>query len=82
MATLLFLGRLADSLGQTEQSCDLPPNIRTSTHLRAWLDERHDLNGVLLEPTVRVAINDEIISDPAPLSNTDVIAFLPPVGGG
>ena len=41
---------------------------------------RHD--GAFLDKSVRLAINNEIVVDPHPVSRSDEIAFMPPVGGG
>jgi sulfur-carrier protein len=82
MAQLLFLGRLADIVDRPNQILDLPEGISDTAALRAWLDTRQSAGGALLEKTVRIAINSEIVVDPAPVSNSDEIAFMPPVGGG
>ncbi|MGH1420632.1 MAG: MoaD/ThiS family protein [Hyphomonas sp.] len=82
MATILFLGKLADALGTGRLDQSLPAEAQNTTTLRNWLDAAHELNGLLLEPTVRVAINNDIVQDPHPLQDTDEIAFMPPVGGG
>jgi sulfur-carrier protein len=82
MAQLLFLGRLADIVDRPNQILDLPEGISDTAALRAWLDAHQSAGGALLEKTVRIAINSEIVVDPAPVSNSDEIAFMPPVGGG
>ncbi|AXE64964.1 putative molybdopterin converting factor subunit 1 [Hyphomonas polymorpha PS728] len=82
MAQLLFFGRLADIVDRPNQVLDLPAGISDTTALRAWLDARQSAGGALMEKTVRIAINSEIVVDPAPVSNSDEIAFMPPVGGG
>lgn len=82
MAQLLFLGRLADIVDRHSQILDLPADISDTRALRAWLDARQSAGGALMEKTVRIAINSEIVVDPAPVSNSDEIAFMPPVGGG
>ncbi len=82
MAKLIFFGRLADITGQTEQVLDLPANIATTADLRAWLDQGHACDGVLLETSIRLAINNDIVHEPADVDNHDEIAFMPPVGGG
>jgi molybdopterin converting factor small subunit len=43
---------------------------------------RFEADGALLEPTVRIAINNEISFDSDRVANPDEIAFMPPVGGG
>ncbi len=82
MAKLLYFGRLGDVTGRSEEQLDLPSDIATAGDLRNWLDLRFEASGALLEPTVRIAINNEISFDASAISNGDEIALMPPVGGG
>jgi len=82
MSKLLYFGRLSDVTGISEEVLDLPSDIETAGELRSWLDMRFEADGALLEPTVRIAINNEISFDSDRVSNPDEIAFMPPVGGG
>lgn len=82
MARLLFFGRLMDALGTSAETLALPVQVDDTSALRSWLDDDRQLGGILLEKTIRVAINDMIVSEPWPIADSDEIAFLPPVGGG
>lgn len=82
MTRLLYFGRLSDVTGKTEEMLDLPSNLETAGDLRSWLDLRFEAAGALLEPTVRIAINNEIAFDTDALSGAKEIALMPPVGGG
>ena len=82
MATLLYFGRLTDITGKSSETLTLPDDIITTAALRTWLDATHKTNGTLLEKTVRIAINNELVTEPAAISDADEIAFMPPVGGG
>lgn len=82
MAKLLYFGRLADIIGTNAETRGIPDEIKTTADLRAWLDKQHTANGTLLERTVRIAINNEFVHEPATIQQTDEIAFMPPVGGG
>ena len=82
MATLLFFGKLQDVIGKPSETVDIPATINTTLQLREYLNEHYQLSETLSEQSVRIAINSEIVTDPAPVSNADEIAFLPPVGGG
>jgi len=82
MAKLLYFGRLTDITGTDAETLALPDEITTTAALRTWLDTAHNTNGTLLEKTVRIAINNELIAEPAIISDADEIAFMPPVGGG
>ncbi len=82
MARILYFGRLVDISQTPSETLDLPYTIKTTSDLRTWLDERLQAGGALLEPSVKLAVNSEIVFDPHPISTHDEIAFMPPVGGG
>lgn len=82
MVQLLYFGRLSDLAGRSEEALTLPETVTTTSELRSWLDLRFESEGALLEPTVRLAVNNEIVFDPHPVTKGDEIAFMPPVGGG
>ena len=82
MAKILYFGRLSDISGAAEESLALPETVSTAGELRQFLDLRFEAGGALLEPTVRIAVNNELCFDDAALSEADEIAFMPPVGGG
>lgn len=82
MANLLFFGRTADLAGAGQSVQALPRHIGDTAALRAWLDKEKQACGAFLETSIRIAINSEIVTEPAPVCNADEIAFMPPVGGG
>ncbi len=82
MQKILYFGRLSDVTGTTEEMIDIPAEIETAGALREWLDLRFNASGALLDPTVRIAINNEITFDTALVGSANEIAFMPPVGGG
>ncbi len=82
MTKIIYFGRLSDVTGKDEERLDLPSHIETAGALRSWLDQRFEADGALMEPSVRIAINSEIIFDDEPLAQAREIAFMPPVGGG
>ena len=82
MVQVLYFGRLSDVTGTAGEAITLPADIRDTLALRHWLDETKAANGALLEQTVRLALNNEIVEGPQPVSDGDEIAFMPPVGGG
>lgn len=82
MAKILYFGKLTDIIGTSVETLDLPNTVNGTAQLRQWLDLNNGGTGALLEETVRIAINNELAHEPAPISNTDEIAFMPPVGGG
>lgn len=82
MAKILYFGRLTDEIGTHTETRSLPEHIRATDTLRKWLDEAHAAGSALLDETIRIAINNELVTEPASVSDTDEIAFMPPVGGG
>lgn len=82
MAKLLYFGRLSDITGTMEETLTLPGDVSTAGELRQFLDLRFKAQGALLEPTVRVAVNNELCFDTTTITESDEIALMPPVGGG
>lgn len=82
MVRLLYFGKLVDVSGRAEESLSLPESVMDSAALRQWLDTRFGAGGEMLEPTVRIAVDGEIVVDPYDLRGAKEIALMPPVGGG
>ncbi len=82
MATLLYFGKLADVTGMSMERVALPGNVASTQELREWVDAKYGGSGALLAVSIRLAINSEIAAEPAPVSDADEVAFMPPVGGG
>ena len=81
-AVLLF-GRLKDAFGAA--SIPLPEGVGTAAELRTMLIVLNpDLADVLRAKTVRIAVNQELVTDEAGtrISAADEIALLPPLSGG
>lgn len=80
---VLLFGRLKDAFGAA--SIALPEGAGTAAELRALLIELNpDLADMLRAKTVRIAVNQELVTDEAGtrISETDEIALLPPLSGG
>ena len=76
---IVFLGRLADAAGHREFEFALPPGITDTTALRDLLGK--DIPA-LVDPSVRIIVNDVVARDGHPLAPGDEVAFFPPVSGG
>lgn len=72
---ILFFGRLKDGA----PAGPVPPGVRDTGALRAWLGRDRP---ELLDASIRIAVNDEMILGSRLLGDDDEIAFLPPVSGG
>ncbi len=75
---LRFFGRLRDAIGD-ELEVELPREVANSEQLRAWLGCDHP---VVLNPGVKIVLDDRILIAPTPLAGVCEVAFLPPVSGG
>lgn len=76
---LTFFGRLRDALGTHDLECSIPATVVDSESLRVWIGAEHP---ALLDPTVRLAVDDVLVVGPVSLSGASEVAFLPPVSGG
>ena len=76
---IIFLGRLADAVGERERDIDLPLGIADVEALRGWLSGDYP---ALLDPGVRLVVNDVLARRDQTVSTDDEVAFFPPVSGG
>lgn len=80
---VLLFGRLKDAFGAA--SIAMPEGAGTAAELRALLAaENPDLAETILAKTVRIAVNQEMVTDEAGarISAGDEVALLPPLSGG
>ena len=80
---VLLFGRLKDAFGAA--SIAMPEGVGTAAELRAMLAaENPDLAETILAKTVRIAVNQEMVTDEAGtrIAVGDEIALLPPLSGG
>ena len=73
-----FFGRLRDLVGD-EMTVVLPANLGDSEAVRQWLGRDFP---ALLDPGVRIALDDRMLVGPEPLGDAAEMSFLPPVSGG
>ena len=76
---LRFFGRLRDAVGAGEFERAVPPHIADSEAMRRWIGEEYP---ALLDPSVRIAIDDVLAMGAVPIEGATEAAFLPPVSGG
>lgn len=84
MAEILYFARLAESLGIKSETIALSAECKTVADLVERLRTRgepfaSEFSG---DTRILVAINQEMSEPIAEISNTDEIAFFPPVTGG
>jgi molybdopterin synthase sulfur carrier subunit len=83
MVKVLFMGRLRDAAGAAFEEIELAASVETVADMRAWLSKRNpELGKALGAPSVRVAVDLEIVADTHLLQEAREIAFLPAFSGG
>ncbi|MBE7638059.1 molybdopterin converting factor subunit 1 [Sneathiella sp. P13V-1] len=81
---ILYFAWLRSSLGKSEETITLPEEVTHLNDLVDWLKKR----GPEFEKafsdmsTVRIALNQEYVTDNPVLNGDEEIAFFPPVTGG
>jgi len=76
---LTFFGRLREAIGADIVDYSIPANVVDSESLRVWIGQEYP---ALLDPNVRIALDDVLAAGPAPIAGVAEAAFLPPVSGG
>ena len=81
---LKYFASLRESLGAGEALDWTPEGEPTAAALRAWLRTQSDAHEHALAPgrAVRVAVDQVLADDAAPLHDGAEVAFFPPVTGG
>ena len=82
--TILYFAWVRQKVGRGEETIALPENVRTVGDLAAWLRGRGDgYAEAFADPArIKAAVNQTHVTAGAPLSDTDEVAFFPPVTGG
>ncbi len=81
---ILYFAWLKEKTGISTEDLDLPGGITDVSGLVNWLRGRSDgfADAFGDASIVRVAVNQEHVDMSHPLSNSDEVAFFPPVTGG
>jgi molybdopterin synthase sulfur carrier subunit len=84
MADILYFASLAETLGARSEKLPLPADCRSVTDLVALLRARGEPFDSTFggQTRILVAINQEMSEPDAEISDSDEIAFFPPVTGG
>jgi molybdopterin synthase sulfur carrier subunit len=78
---VLYFAGLRDAIGISEESVELPAEVRTVEALADHLGARHQAFAHR-RGHVRIARNEAFALDRDLLADGDVIALIPPVAGG
>lgn len=81
---ILYFARFKERLNYSIESLDLPQDVNNVAQLKSLLAKRGDRWAEIFqqESQVRVAINHQLVTDTANISDDDEVAFFPPVSGG
>jgi len=84
MADILYFASLAETLGIKSEQIELPMDCKTVAELVKLLIARGEPFAGAFGGSTRilVAINQEMSEPTADITNTDEVAFFPPVTGG
>lgn len=83
MARILFFGKLGDIAGTRARDVAIGANVKTVSDLRDVLSaENAGLGAALTEKSVRCIVNEAMAPMDAAISDSDEVAFIPPVSGG
>lgn len=84
MIKILYFARIKEGLGIGQELIDIPPGAADVASLTAWLRTRGTAWQTELGPgkSLRVAINQTMVSIDAAIKDGDEIAYFPPVTGG
>jgi len=82
--TLLYFASLRQALGVERETVELPPDVDTTSRVRAWLRTRGDAwAGALAEGrNVRAAVDQRMAFAETKVADGSEVAFFPPVTGG
>jgi len=83
MVQLRYFASLRETLGVGEEQLELPSGISDLNALTRWLQDRDDTwKRALADSRLHVAVNQQIVTSNAAISDGDEIAWFPPVTGG
>ena len=79
-----YFAWVRDNIGQSEEDVSLPQGVSTAADLMAHLAGQSSGHARAFSNTasIRIAINQQFAPADSLLSDTDEIAFFPPVTGG
>jgi len=83
MVQLRYFASLRESLGIGEELIELPDGVHDLSALTRWLQDRDaSWASAMADTRLHVAINQEIVTPDAAITDGDEIAWFPPVTGG
>ena len=83
MIKIIFFARVRDQLGTDEIELPLPQGVQNVASITALLQQRGEVfESTLADPSILVAVNQEMASPQTTIDEGDEVAYFPPVTGG
>lgn len=81
---VLYFARLREAVGRDREEVDVPAGVATVAALRDWLIARGDpwASAFAEIRRIRAAVDQQMATDEAALTDGAEVAFFPPVTGG
>lgn len=79
---VLYFARLREAFGRERESIELPDGATADTLLALLRARGNPWAQELGERPFRVAVNQQMVGQDAPLASGDEVAIFPPVTGG
>ncbi len=79
---VLYFAGLKENLGLGGETVNPPAEVATTGQLRDWLINAQGRAALASARNLRCALNQEMVSFDAALTDGDEVAFFPPVTGG
>ena len=81
---VLYFSSFRENLGMSEETIDLPVEIKTVSGLLKILQARGNkwLSTLSTDKSILVAVNQEMANKETKINKGDEVAFFPPVTGG
>lgn len=81
---LVYFAWVRERIGKTEETLDLPSEVRTIGDVITWLSRRGDeyYSAFVNPKIIRAAIDRTHVQPDAPIAGAREIAFFPPMTGG
>ena len=79
-----YFSWIKEHIGKSEEKIDLPSNITNVNQLINYLNEIDEKYNIIFEKKelIKIAVNKTYSSSDTNISDSDEIAFFPPVTGG
>lgn len=81
---ILYFAWLRSSIGMAEETIDLPEGVTSLEGLVSWQKSRGEAFAKAFADmdSIRIAVDQEYVTENIPLTGSEEIAFFPPVTGG